>query len=43
MEEVIRKMQQQNDIKTVDLLEDNIIVEENDDQINNIGMELVDM
>ena len=43
MEKVIKKMQQQNDIETVDLLEDDIIVDENDDQINDIGMELIDM
>ena len=36
-------MQQQNNIETVDLLEDSIIIDENDDQINDNGMELVDM
>ena len=43
IEDVIKKMQKQNNIETVDLLEDSIIIDENDDQINDNGMELVDM
>ena len=43
LEDVIRKMEQQNKTETVDLLEDMVICEEDEDELSDMGHELVEM